>query len=264
MPQPRGVTLSIVLLVAGWTFAAAAQQGENPFTGRIDVRMGRNLYQGKCTSCHGIDAKGSEEGDGPDLTTGSFQHAESDGGLFRVIRDGIPDTSMRGLKKAPDQTIWQLVTYIRSLNPVPADLDLPGSIDAGAALFEAGECGSCHKVGGHGGRLGPDLSTVAQRRTPAQLHSDLTAPDAEVRPRWWTLRVTRNDGSVVQGTRMGEDTFTVRMMDADENLRAFTKRDVQSVETIKSSTMPSQASLTPAQLDDLVAYLSSLRTGRSP
>ena len=99
-----------VLLFVVFATSVVAEEPENPFTSAIDVRMGQRQFQSKCTSCHGVDARGGEEADGPDLTTGSFRHATTDAGLFRVIRDGIEGTSMRGLRREKDQVIWQLVT----------------------------------------------------------------------------------------------------------------------------------------------------------
>ena len=78
-------------------------------------------------------------------------------------------------------------------------------------------------------------------------------------PRWWTMRLTRENGSVLEGLRMGEDTFTVRIMDADENLWNFSKNELRSSETIKDSTMPAADSLSASELDDLIAYVFSLR-----
>ena len=262
------VPLSVVLLAAGWALASAgpagAQEVSNPYTSRVDVGMGRRIFERTCTSCHGLNATGGEEGDGPDLTTGRFRHASTDAGLYRVIRDGVDGTSMKGLGSEADQSIWQLVTYLGSLNVAPENVDLPGSRSAGQELFAGkGECGGCHIVNGRGGRLGPDLSRVGERRDPDELKTDLAEPNAEVNPRWWTLRVTRGDGSVVEGLRMGEDTFSLRIMDAEENLRSFSKVGVRSHERIKHSTMPSYAqSLTAQEVDDLVAYLFSLRTER--
>ena len=114
-------------------------------------------------------------------------------------------------------------------------------------------------VGGAGGRLGPDLTAVANRRDPDELRSDLLSPDEDVAPRWWTVRVTRDDGSVVEGLRMNEDTFSVRIMDGDENLWHFLKGQVRSTERVTTSTMPAYGDLTPTEVDDLVAYLFSLR-----
>jgi len=237
---------------------AAAEEPENPYTSGIDVRMGQRQFQSKCTSCHGVDATGGEEADGPDLTTGSFRHSTTDAGLFRVIRDGIEGTSMRGLRLAKDQEIWQLVTYLRTLSGTVDPASLPGSMEAGRAAFERLDCGRCHMVQGRGGRLGPDLSRVGERRDPDELVEDVTTPDAEVSPRWWTVRITRADGTVVEGLRMGEDTFNLRIMDGEERLLSFAKAAVRSVERILESTMPAET-LSDTERDDLVAYLSSLR-----
>ncbi|MCY3590428.1 MAG: c-type cytochrome [Acidobacteria bacterium] len=248
----------MLLLLMAFTTSAAAEEPENPYTSGIDVRMGQRQFQSKCTSCHGLDATGGEEADGPDLTTGSFQHGSTDADLYEVIRDGVEGTSMRGLRRAEDQEIWQLVTYLRTLSGAVDLASLPGSMEAGRAVFERLDCGRCHMVQGRGGRLGPDLSRVGERRDPDELAEDVTTPDAEVSPRWWTVRITRADGTVVEGLRMGEDTFNLRIMDGEERLRSFARARVRSVERIEKSTMPAEV-VTDVERDDLVAYLASLR-----
>lgn len=247
-----------MLLLVVFATGVAAEEVENPYTSAIDVRMGQRQFQSKCTSCHGVSATGGEEADGPDLTTGSFRHSTTDAGLFRVIRDGIEGTSMRGLRRAEDQEIWQLVTYLRTLSDTVDLASLPGSPEAGRAAFERLDCGRCHMVRGRGGRLGPDLSRVGERRDPGELAGDLSAPNAEVAPRWWTVRVTRADGTLVEGLRMGEDTFNLRIMDGEERLLSFAKTSLRSVERILESTMPTEP-LSDEERDDLVAYLVSLR-----
>ena len=247
-----------VLLLALGAVGVVAEEPENPYTSGIGVRMGQRQFQSKCTSCHGVDAAGGEEADGPDLTTGQFQHASTDAGLYEVIRDGIEGTSMRGLRRAGDQEIWQLVTYLRTLSRDVDVASLPGSVEAGRATFERLDCGRCHMVRGRGGRLGPDLSRVGERRGPDELAEDLTEPNAEVAPRWWTVRVTRADGTVVEGLRMGEDTFNLRIMDDEERLRSFSKASLRFVEREQKSTMPAEP-LPDTERDDLVAYLASLR-----
>jgi putative heme-binding domain-containing protein len=262
--------LSVPLLVALMSGASpsdavAQDTDENPYTSRIDTRMGRRLFQEQCSTCHGLNAAGGNEATGPDLTTGQLRHASSDAGLFRVIRDGVPGTSMIGVgADAQEQTVWQLVTYLRSREAANAVVDLAGSPAAGQRLFNGkGDCIRCHMVNGVGSRLGPDLSYVGNRRDPGELQSDLTEPDAEVNPRWWTMRAVGTDGRRFEGLRMDEDTFTFRIMDAEENLRSFSKYGDWSYERIKTSTMPSAAdSLTATERDDLVAYLFSLRRDR--
>ena len=247
------------LLITGGTAAPAAAQ-ENPFTTSVDVWMGERLFRAQCGRCHGRDATGAT-----DLTMGTFATASTDAGLFNVIRSGISGTAMIGIsRRASDQTVWQIISYIHSLNLDPDDYDLPGSVNAGKQVFNGkGNCASCHMVAGNGGRLGPDLSTVANRRDPDELKTDLLDPSDEVAPRWWTLQVMRQDGSVVEGLRMNEDTFTLNMMDENENLWHFLKSQLRASDRIKTSSMPSyEGKLTTSEVDDLVAYLFSLRKQR--
>ena len=104
------------------------------------------------------------------------------------------------------------------------------------------------------------VDQVGNRREPEELMSDLRTPDEDVAPRWWTLRVTQSDGSMLEGLRMNEDTFSMRLMDDDENLWSLSKSDVRSYDRVKTSTMPTvDGALTDAEVDDLVAYLFSLR-----
>jgi len=105
----------------------------------------------------------------------------------------------------------------------------------------------------------PSFSTIGDRRSPDQLLSDLVDPDERVQPRWWTMRVTHLDGTRVEGLRMNEGTYSVRILDADDNLWSFLKRDLRESERIETSSMPSYAgTLTDGELEDLVAYIYGL------
>ena len=264
------------LMVGVWAAGPVAQEPEvtdpagtgedNPFTTRFDQRLGERIFQRQCSRCHGQDALGNDETGAPDLTTGRFANASSTAGVFDVIRNGVRGTAMLPVEPStPDEEIWQLVTYIDSLSTSPADFDLAGNAPSGRQIYAGkGDCASCHMINSDGNRLGPDLSRVGERRRPSELKSDLVMPNAEVNPRWWTVRVTRADGSAVEGLRMGEDTFTLRLMDQDENLWSFLKSEIRSHERNEESTMPSyEQTLTAGEIDDLVAYLFSLRKERT-
>lgn len=251
------------LVLTAMAGLARAQQ-PNPFTSPADVEAGRKLFQAHCSRCHGQNARGGETG--PNLTTGQFKNASSDAGLFKVISEGVPNTEMIGIYRGrTDQTVWQIIAYLRSISRRPENIKLAGNPGRGQQVFAGkGNCTGCHRVAGEGGRLGPDLSTIGDRRSPEELKADLVDPNARVEPRWWTMRVTRADDSIIEGLRMDEDTFSMRLMDAKENLWSFQKRDLRSHERIESSSMPNAAStLTTNEIDDLVAYLFSLRKKES-
>ncbi|MYD86528.1 MAG: c-type cytochrome [Acidobacteria bacterium] len=254
----QAALVAALVVVAGP--AAPAEAQENPYETLIDVRMGERVFRAQCGRCHGRDGRGNDETGAPDLTTGQFSRVSSDAGMFDVIRDGIDGTAMIGISpRASDQSVWQIVSYINSLNLDPADYDLPGDAGRGEQVYAGAACSTCHMVRGQGGRTGPDLSTVGSRLDPDEIATSLSDPDAEVAPRWWTMRINRADGSTIEGLRMNEDTFTVRIMDNDENLWSFMKSEVRSLEQIKTSTMPAAEGLNASEMDDLVAYLFSLR-----
>ena len=52
-----GIALLMAVAAGPWHATAQAQESENPFTSRIDVRMGRQSYQAQCSACHGINAR---------------------------------------------------------------------------------------------------------------------------------------------------------------------------------------------------------------
>ena len=137
------------VLVAGLTGGLAtglsAQEQDNPFTTAMDVRTGRQLFTRQCSVCHGVRATGGDVG--PDLTTGVFQHASTDAGLFGVISDGIPDTPMAGLNRnRSDQAVWQIVAYLRSLSGAGERVAVTGDASAGERLYlGTGNCSSCHR-----------------------------------------------------------------------------------------------------------------------
>ena len=259
--RPGLVAVLITGLSGGSAFGLSAQEPANPYTTVQDVQSGQQLFARHCSICHGVDATGGEIA--PDLTTGEFQHASSDAGLFNVISDGVPDTPMVGINRGrTDQSVWQLVAYLHSLSGGER-VAVAGNTATGERLYRArGDCASCHMIDGEGGRHGPNLSTIGDRRSPDQLLADLVDPDERVQPRWWTMRVTHRDGTRIDGLRMNEGTYSVRILDEDDNMWSLLKQDLLVSERIETSSMPAYAgTLTDDELEDLVAYLYGLTSG---
>ena len=250
-----GAWVPLLLLV----LPATAQTTDNPFASRADVAEGQRLFERNCTICHGGDATG---GRGPDLTRGFFRHASNDNQLFGVVRDGIEGTAMYGMGPN-DRKAWQVVAFIRSLSGSSGPL--PGDPQRGRELFfGSATCSTCHMVNGMGSRQGPDLGWVGWRRPTAHLRRALLDPDADVEPRWWTAQVTTTSGDEVAGILVDEDQFTVRLLDASDELHSLAKSELQEFERARSSKMPSFSGvLGEEDLDDIVAYLAGLRGGES-
>ena len=52
----------------------------------------------------------------------------------------------------------------------------------------------CHRVGGMGSRMGPDLSDVGSRMPPSDVLAILLHPDERVLPSQWHVRAVSKDG----------------------------------------------------------------------
>ena len=243
------------LLVTFWATTLLAQQ--SPLTSRDDVAAGARLFRTNCAVCHGRNGEG---GRGPNLAEGKFRHGSSDAALLRTIMTGIPGTEMPGLFYSGER-LWQIIAFLRWLGRRTSPALLPGDPGRGERLFQGkGGCTQCHMLNGEGGRLGPALSDIGALRSPEQLRTSIVKPNAEVNSRYWPVQVSGQGGQSISGVRMNEDTYSIQVMDMRENLHSFWKRDLREVKLKKTSLMPGyEAMFSRSELDDLVAYLSSLR-----
>lgn len=230
---------------------------ENPHTTEADVEAGAKVFRRSCSLCHGADGTG---GDGPDLTRGVFRHGSSDAALFRNVLTGIPNSGMGGIYQ-PDKSIWQVVSYVRSLSRGGGEEEVPGDPRRGRLLYMSrGSCSDCHRLNGSGGRIGPDLSDLGWRRAPAHIRASITDPAESVAADYRTVEVRTNDGGVVRGVLRNEDRYSIQLFDEFENLRSFRKTDLAVIDKPEESLMPPLSSFFRGRdLDDLVAYLYSLR-----
>ncbi len=250
-----------LILVVG-TMLQGQQQEEvrNPRTSPADLAAGAKTFRSHCSVCHGLNGEG---GRGPNLAKGDFYHGSSDSDLLNNISSGIPGTEMPGLFYSPDR-VWQVVAYIRSLNAA-ATVKAVGDPARGAALFRSKGCAPCHRVNGEGGRLGPDLTHIGRTRSPDHLRQSIIDPNADVPQRYWLVTCKDSSGKEYQGFLMNEDTYTVQLIDMQEQLHSFDKVELKEYRVEKASKMPSyKDALTGEELQDLVAFLVALRPHGGP
>jgi len=165
---------------------------------------------------------------------------------------------MPGLFYSPDR-VWQVVAYLRSLNAGKEARPI-ADVARGADLFKSKGCQQCHRVNGEGGRLGPDLSDIGKTRSVEHLRAALVDPNADVRQRYWVVSFKDASGKNHEGFLMNEDSYTVQFIDMHERLHSVSKSGLKDYKVAKTSRMPSlKDSLSTSELDQLVAYLSSLR-----
>jgi putative heme-binding domain-containing protein len=236
---------------------ANAEQ-RNPFEGdETAIRIGAGLFAARCSLCHGPDAKGQL---GPDLTQ-RWTRGETDESAFLIVRNGVPGSSMPP-NSAPDNEIWAIVAHLRSISVMPR-LQSPGDASRGRGVFEA-ECAGCHQVRGEGGALGPDLTGIGAARSRAALTAAVRDPSASVALGFRGVTVETH-GERVEGVVKGEDAFSLQVLTADGDLRAFRKRELDELTRRADSLMPAfdAGRLSDAALEDVLAYLGTLRGAKA-
>jgi putative heme-binding domain-containing protein len=239
------------------TVALAADDVTLP-TSAEDIARGKKLYLGGCTYCHGPTGDG---GKGADLSRRDLTRAKTDGDLVRIIEDGIPGTEMPGAWHMTRREITQTAAFVRTLSKVETRQPLAGDPARGKLVYAKQGCGGCHTTPEGGGYLGPDLSIIGSRRAAAYLRESVVAPEANLAGGYVFATVTTADGRKVAGELLFEDTFTALVRDLRGNNHAFDKAKIKDyVKDSKKSPMPGyEGKLSPAELDDLVAYLASLK-----
>lgn len=233
------------------------------------LAAGKKLFETHCAICHGPNGEGQK---GPTLAQPSLPRASDDASLLRILRDGISGTEMPQARLEPDE-IMEVAAFVRSLGKHPVE-PVTGNAGRGAQLFVKMNCAQCHTLHGHGGAFGPDLSDVGLRRSVAYLRRALLDPNADVPQSYNPMRseisITDNflyvrlvprGGEEIDGVRVNEDTFSIQIRDATGKIHSFFKSDLAELhKEYGKSPMPSYAkTLTAAEIDDLVAYLVSLR-----
>jgi len=256
--------------------AAFAKDDQNPLAKDPKAaKAGEYEFRINCALCHGLGAHGG--GRGPDLTRAQKKHVHSDAEMFQVISNGIPGTVMpangtngQGVGMTDDE-IWQIITYIRSVE-VKTPAKPAGNAAHGKDLFYGdANCSLCHMVEGKGGRVGPELTAVGGSRTresivdsvrnpSRRLAWGLTESTKEFPQEYETITVVTADGKQIKGVALNEDSFSVQMMDTNEQIYLLEKDKLLSFKKTRESMMPKYNSdvLSDKDLDDIVAYLISV------
>lgn len=253
-----GIAVAISLCVSGNVeIAAQVLDQDHGQYSRADVEAGQRLYGPQCQVCHGANGDGVP---GIDLKLGRFRRSSSDEDLAGVITSGVPGTGMPPFVLRPAE-LTSIIAFIRAgFDPASAAVRV-GDATRGRVLFQGpAECAGCHRVNGRGPRLAPDLSDIGAIRTLAALQRALLTPNESLLPIHRPVRVVTRDGRTLRGRRLNEDTYSVQIIDEQENLHSLDKAELRELTVATTAAMPSYAQrLTPDELADVIAYLVTLK-----
>lgn len=236
-----------------------------------DLAQGQRLYERHCLSCHGPKGEG---GRGPTLATPKLPRASDPAALMKIIKDGIKGTEMPEARFAE---VRQVAAWVLKLGELPPEI-VPGDPERGRRLYAGkGACAMCHTIEGRGGAFGPDLGDIGLRRSASHLRRALVEPAADV-PRSFSfyrpditipqnflfVRAVTRDGRRVTGIRLNEDTFSIQLRDAAQQVHSFAKAELKELNKDWGQTpMPAYDRVfSKDELDDVVAFLASLKSSK--
>ena len=130
----RSIAVFVAVVSAGFVTASAQEHSTEPhnhaegqaLTNPVEatsesVARGRQRYVFVCRQCHGNKGLGdgdmSHAGGVPsNFTDAVWQHGDSDGEIFLVIKEGVSADMQPYKTQIPDDDIWHLVNYLRPLD----------------------------------------------------------------------------------------------------------------------------------------------------
>lgn len=220
----------------------------------------RKLYEAQCALCHGQDGSG---GRGPSLLRPNLPKAPDEKAIAKVISEGIPPEMPGAWQLSPEEAD-RLAAYVHGLGQVKPET-VPGDAAKGEAVYKRSACANCHIVAGQGSGYGPELTAIGLRRNAAHLRESIVDPAKSLPEGFLQYKVETPSGATITGIRLHEDPFDLLLKDAAGRLHSFRKPALRSITAQpNASPMPAYPRLSAADLQDLVAYLASLKGGPTP
>ncbi len=173
--------------------------------------------------------------------------------LFAALLD--PASLMAGRPALTDTAAW-----LKRLDAIKT----PADPQAGWRIFNHSKialCSNCHRYGGRGNVVGPDLSKVGDLGDRAWLLEAILNPNKDIAPQFLPRMITLNDGSVYTGIRL-RSYVNEQIRDARGLNYTFKRDEVKSIQDLPMSFMPGglPLTLTDRELRDLLAFLQNSAT----
>jgi cbb3-type cytochrome oxidase cytochrome c subunit len=172
--QRTGAIALVTVAAIGWTALTARAVATTPTTieedGLAEVRAWQQIpasqltgieafRKNNCVSCHTLDGGGS--GSGPDLTKEISRRPNDWLQMhFQQPADSVPPSTLNGSEM---RGLITLVTR-RDERGIDAWKNAPDEVVKGASVYIGNQCGSCHTLNDEGGKRGPVLNGLKQRR----------------------------------------------------------------------------------------------------
>ncbi|MFO0824860.1 MAG: c-type cytochrome, partial [Gemmataceae bacterium] len=132
----------------------------------------------------------------------------------------------------------------------------------GEVIFRRKElqCMACHGIGGAGGQVGPDMTSIGASAQPDYLVESLLLPSKAIKEGYHAMRVVTADDKVYLGVKIREADGLLVLRTAEDKEVSIPVRDIVERPQAKQSLMPEGLTdqLTKQEFAELAAFLSQL------
>lgn len=149
---------------------------------------------------------------------------------------------------------------IEDIEPLLADGLQNRDFEQGRNMFLATNCITCHSMRGEGQSIGPDLTNLGTRFSPADMMHAIIDPSDVISDQYNTMVFNLKDGNSVVGRLISEDGAEYKISQnpyAPDVIRSIAKDQVVDTKMGTVSLMPPGTinRLGPDEVKDLLAYL---------
>jgi uncharacterized repeat protein (TIGR03806 family) len=181
--------------------------------------------------------------------------------VSKAVQSGSPEVRDLFERFLPEE---QRVKRLGAIVRPEQILAMPGEPSRGRKLFfeTAGvQCRTCHRIGGQGTEIGPDLDQIGKKYDRAQILDNILNPSKQIEEKYLTYLVETKQGRVHTGLLISKDAKTVVLKDGTNNSIEIPAGDVERIAAQHKSLMPDLLlrDLTAEQVADLTAFLSTLK-----
>lgn len=136
-----------------------------------------------------------------------------------------------------------------------------GDAARGERIYRRAElaCVACHAIGGAGGKVGPDLTSIGASAPPDYLVESLLYPNAKTKEGYHAVALSTRDQRELSGVIAQENDREIQLRTADNQILSVAKAAIVRRQDF-GSLMPAGLvdGLLPAELRDLVKFLAQL------
>jgi len=174
--------------------------------------------------------------------------------LMRVVGTGFVEV-WGPIEQQSTSLETEYTRYRKLLSPTALK---KGDIAKGKEVFEQ-TCGSCHKMYGKGGEIGPEL-TGSNRSHLDYLLFNILDPSGDIQGDYKLVVLTSRDGRTYTGNIVSETDRQIRLKTVGEGIISLNKANIQSKEVTEVSIMPPGLldNLSEQEIINMIAYLQKM------